>query len=358
MKHIASQTTVLLLALLALLAGCPGGTSPQAVPLWEADLGYLSRETFEHSSFCDDGVLVQSRDALQLLDPATGAVRWSRPTTLSVFPPGELAPLWIAVAGEPEVTALEELDPATGTARRRVTLARALPPGAALTWAGDRRVLVTGGPTVSVVDVERGTTLWEQTPGGNVQREQVFRDWLLVWDGTNHRALATSDGSERWRHAGRCCARASADGEALYLPGIEGHSVRFDAAGTDMEELDGDVVAIDRLHVAWLNNQRLEVKTHGGTAPVFTLPRTPGDAIDGVALHEGALFYFRGADDTLWRHDLAGGQTTAVLTLLPGGVVSPDGSGTVEPNLTVPPVWAPPYLFIEDRRLKAFRLPR
>jgi outer membrane protein assembly factor BamB len=350
----STRTTALLLLGLAAKTAC---SEPAGAALWSADLGYLSRETFARSTFRADGVLVQGRDTLQLLDPATGAVRWSRPATTSAFPAGELAPIWIA-AEAGDALALEELDPATGASKRQVELSSPLSPNAELTWVGSGRLLITGTTDVRLVDVERGAAVWERSFAKTVRRERVVGDWVLVRDDDTYRALALSDGGERWQRPGVCCAAVSDDGDAIYLPLDEARSARVGASGEVLEEIAGAVAAVDRQHVALLSADGLVVRPHGGAAPTFTLARPAADSLGAVALSGGSVFYFRGDDDTLWRHDLTAGQTTRVTTWTAGGVISPDGSGAAEPHLDVPPVWAPPYLFVGERRLQALRLPR
>ena len=101
------------------------------------------------------------------------------------------------------------------------------------------------------------------------------------------------------------------------------------------------------------DRQRLSARPH----PVRWSQRTSKDVYVGaVTLSADDLFYFSSVDSTLWRRNLATGRARAMRTAHSRVVISPDASGVAPAYIGAAPIVAPPYLFVLDWVIHAYRL--
>jgi hypothetical protein len=348
----------------ALACGCGAAAAGDATPAWSfAPEGYFSDRSFAESFFSADVVLVHGRGdfggELVALNTRDGSVRWRRSANWMAHPPGRVDPLWIvADAANQDHAQLIRLEPVSGKEAARVTLARPLSSlGSRMLWA-DGLILAFSYGQLRAVDPADGATRWTiSIPDSYYLFPPLVRGHTVILQGKTYIAIDARTGQELWRHDGECCtALASPDGRELYVRGKVGAADRLNWSGHQRARLTGELAAVSDHWVALQQDGRFAVYRHGAADPSWSQPTSNHVYVGAVALSADDLFYFSSKDSTLWRRNLATRRTRAIRGAHSHLVISTDASGVAPAHIGAPPIVAPPYLFVLDWGIHAYRL--
>jgi hypothetical protein len=343
--------------------GC-GAVAGDATPAWSfSPEGYFSDRSFAESVFTADVALIHDRGdfggELVALNGRDGSVRWRRSANWMAHPPGRVEPLWIVDDPPNQAHAqLVRIDAASGKETARVTLARPLSTlGSRMLWA-DGLILAFSYEGLRAVDPTDGSTRWTiSVPDGAYLFPPLVRGRTVLLQGKSYIAIDARTGHELWRHDGECCtALTSPDGRELYLRGKVGVTDRLDWSGRQRSRLTGELKAVSDSWVALQLDGRFAVFRHGAADPGWSQPTSKDVYVGAVTLSADDLFYFSSEDSTLWRRNLASGRTRAMRAAHSRLVISTDASGVAPAYIGAAPIVAPPYLFVLDWIIHAYRL--
>ncbi len=348
----------------ALACGCGAVAAGDATPAWSfAPEGYFSDRSFSESLFSADVVLVHNRGdfggELVALNARDGSVRWRRSANRMAHPPERVEPLWIVDDPPNQANAqLIRLDAASGKEAERVTLAQPLSSlDSRILWA-DGLILAFSYEQLRAVDLADGATRWMiSIPGNYYLFALLVRGRTVLLQGKTYIAIDARTGQELWRHDGECCtALASPDGRELYVRGKVGVADRLGWSGRLRARLTGELTAVSDRWVALQEDGRFAVHRHGAGDPTWSQPTSNHVYIGAVTLSADDLFYFSSKDSTLWRRNLATGRARAIRAAHSRVIISTDASGVAPAYIGVRPIVAPPYLFVLDWGIRAYRL--
>ena len=371
---------------------CPAArTAPAAQrALWSQGSRFsVGERGFREDSLLSAELVVIAEDAeatgaryqtVTALDPSTGKTLWTAQDIEQVIHgTGRASPLYLTSRCWPEEEAgaacsvvrpfreLREIAPQTGEILRRIPIGPLDSLNARFYLAGDRILCSWHGGLVAL-DAASGATAWQvpRPPGAGStwNAPVVLADRVLLdWDGCAAHSL--SDGERLFAVEGCFDPKASPDGTHLLgtLYGAR-ESVAFAADGRILASYPGAVCAVsdrfavfERIHPPPGGARGFEVVELDGGRKVLALRESSDEEyFSAVTLFGDELFYFHAKDKTLWRHDVARGVRRPVRRLSGGFSIAPDGVGAYAAHLSEPPILAAPYLFVNDRRIEAYRL--
>lgn len=301
---------------------------------------YLSAASFAESYYGTDVVLLQTSDAIQALDPHTGAQRWHHRASWMMHPPDTSEPLWIVDAPpRTDVTTIVRLEPKSGRELDRVPLDRPIGSVDARVFWANGHVLALSWGRLRSIDPATGTTAWDvAAPAAAYLWAPLVLGDTVVLSGSTYTAYDASTGEVIWTHAGECCAAVDADA-SIYVRGSADpdRTDRLALDGRVLETRPGRLLAASESYVALQEPTRVAVYAHGARRPVWTGPASTS----AVALYGSTLFYYSSADRALWRRDLATHRAARV-------------HEAPSHRIVAPPIWAPPRLFVDDRGIRAY----
>ena len=352
---------------LALILGC-SRPAPQG-PAWSfSPGGYFDGEDFHNGHYDGQTVIVapapSSTDrfsSIAVLDGRTGAPRWGRSDFKWYFwadpHTGPFYALGAQASQSPFLgpfTELVELDPEDGTERRRVLLETPVDAYARFYFDQGRLFAVEQrGDRLRQIDPATGATVVAfETPDAGDLFAPVFLEDHVVFQGQNYVAYSLEDGAEMFRIEGSCCGLLATD-PWLHLRASADTVGVYTHAGAKVAEYHGQLAAAggDRLVItvdldAEPERDAIEVYVPPAREPIWR-----GEVVgyvSAVALYGDRLFYFRSDSDELVEVDLRHGRQRAVVKVGGHLVIGPDATGFSGPHLSAPPVYAAPWLYVED----------
>ncbi len=224
-------------------------------------------------------------------------------------------------------------------------------------WA-DGLILAFSYGQLRAVDPADGAERWMiSIPDSYYLFPPLVRGRTVVLQGPSYIAIDARTGQELWRHDGECCtALASPDGRELYVRGKVGVADRLDWSGRQRARLIGELRAVSDHWVALQQDGRFAVYRHGAADPGWSQPTSNKAFVGAVTLSGDDLFYFSNKDTTLWWRNLTTGRALAVHGAHSRLVISTDASGVAPAYIGAAPIVAPPYVFVLDWAIHAYRL--
>ena len=332
---------------------------PSPSSIWQYDYpGYFAGGDLRVSVFTPTRIVLAKEfegTELVALDPATGAVAFTRPGVAALRGEDDALVTVEHDGADQRVTVL-----ADGTPARTVVLTPAVPafPPVRFVMAGPGRLLVVGDGELAAYELATGAQRWRvPAPESRHLFAPIVLGDRVIMPGATYAAYALADGKRLWRQAGVCCgALASPDGAHVYLLETGERTVELSPAGAIIASRTGTPAAVSRDFVALRDAHGVSVYRHGGAAPILRVDAP--DGLGAVALADEMLFYFDGRDATVWMHDVVRDVRIALHQATSHTVISPDASGTAPPFVSDPPIVVWPNVYVLDWTLHAYRVDR
>lgn len=321
--------------------------------------GPASSGALRHAVLSDDVVLLEH----DVLDPATGQVRWTADRPLIGLDGGTA--ITVRVDGDRWV-AVERRDRLTGVVAGEVVLTDSAGAPAPLRSFNGGLALADGKllhgllGKVRAFELATGREVWTATVRGTSSAMVVSGPLIGVVDTAPEGAQLVAlgaDGREQWRvpFTGSDADLVASPRGGFFIARGE-QTVEVDASGHDARTMSGRFSAASGDRVATVDGHDLVVYDARGQAVERIGPNGVGDYVAAPGLCPSAIVYYRNRDTTVWWHG-AGGTDQPIVKLAPRPGVIEGARRPVGPTLTESARCLGGLVLVQDWSVTAYRIP-